>query len=403
MKKILFFAECITLAHLGRIYALAESLDGQDYDIGLAADNRYDALISKKPWARFSLETLSTGRFTLAASKGRLAYTAEDFSNYVESDLDIMDRFKPDLVVGDFRLSLGISARLRNIPYLNVVNAYWSPYSKAEFKIPELIPVTRIFGERITQPFFNLARPVAFAANSMPFNKTRKKYGLKPLPADLQHIYTDGDFTLYADIPEMVPVFDQQSPYRYIGPVNWSAHAPLPSWWDEIPADRTAILVSLGTSGDNTILPELLRGLSGRKEPVCVVTAGYDSMPGLPENFFFSKFMPMDKMLEKAGSVICNGGVMSYHALARGIPVLNIPRNIDQHLCTSYTNATGAGISLRSENVTSQAVSRGIARIIGEESFRVAAEKLGRQFDQYDYRKIFPEILSQRPEIFDNP
>ena len=50
---------------------------------------------------------------------------------------------EPDVVVGDFRLSLSVSARVAGVPYLAITNAYWSPYARQRFPLPEL-PVVRM-------------------------------------------------------------------------------------------------------------------------------------------------------------------------------------------------------------------------------------------------------------------
>ena len=55
-----------------------------------------------------------------------------------------MRRVRPGVVVGDFRLSLSISARLAGIPYVALINAHWSPWSTQRFPLPEL-PIVNVF------------------------------------------------------------------------------------------------------------------------------------------------------------------------------------------------------------------------------------------------------------------
>ena len=45
----------------------------------------------------------------------------------------------PDLVVGDLRVSLSVSARLAGIPYVAIANAYWSPYARRRFPLPDVL------------------------------------------------------------------------------------------------------------------------------------------------------------------------------------------------------------------------------------------------------------------------
>lgn len=66
----------------------------------------------------------------MALARGAPVFTAKVLEGYVEQELALMDQLRPDVVVGDFRLSLRISASLRRIPYVNVTNAYWSLYAR---------------------------------------------------------------------------------------------------------------------------------------------------------------------------------------------------------------------------------------------------------------------------------
>ena len=113
---------------------------------------------------------------------------------------------KPDLVIGDFRLSLSVSARVAGIPYVNVTNAYWSPFARPQFRMPSL-PLGRLLSAGLADAAFAIARPIAFAAHALPLNRVRRAFGLPGLGSDVRRVYCDGDLTLYADIPELIPIF----------------------------------------------------------------------------------------------------------------------------------------------------------------------------------------------------
>src|SRR5690606_3422559 len=147
-----------------------------------------------------------------------------------------------DLVVGDFRLSLAVSAPLRNVPYAAVVNAYWSPYACTGYPVPDL-PMTRFLGVNIAQRIFDVSRSIVFGMHARPLNQVRRRYGLPPLRADLRDAYTWGDYTLYADIPEIVPMHDLPAHHYYLGPVFWSTRTPLPNWWNGLPDSKPVVFL----------------------------------------------------------------------------------------------------------------------------------------------------------------
>src|SRR5579872_5082216 len=145
--RILFFAEAVTLAHVARSHTLLSGLDPQRYDTCLACDPRYDRLFSPPPRRR-AIRSIPSERFVAALAKGAPVFDAATLREYVREDLQVIEEFQPDVVVGDFRLSLAISAEVARVPFLNVTNAYWSPECRLRTPMPEL-PLTRRLGVRL--------------------------------------------------------------------------------------------------------------------------------------------------------------------------------------------------------------------------------------------------------------
>ncbi len=122
-KKILFMAEAVTLAHVGRMLTLAEALDPARYQVLLAADPRYAKVIGNPAVEMTTIQTVSSQHFFAALDGGKPIYNKQILIDYADEDLRLIDSFKPDAVVGDFRLSLAASARRAKVPYINVTNA----------------------------------------------------------------------------------------------------------------------------------------------------------------------------------------------------------------------------------------------------------------------------------------
>ena len=173
-----------------------------------------------------------------ALARGRPLYDVQTLRGYVRDELELIRETAPDVVVGDFRLSLAVSTRVTNTPYMAITNAYWSPYGRQRFPMPELALAKRL-GFPIAQKLFRLARPFAFAYHTLPLNRVRREYGLPSLGFDLRRIYTEADHTLYADVPEMVPTFNRPHNHHYLGPILWSPAVELPTWWQDVPRRPT--------------------------------------------------------------------------------------------------------------------------------------------------------------------
>jgi len=395
--RILFVAEAVTLAHVARPAVLAQALNREEYDIFFATDPRYNPLFPELSGFRYDIWSISSAEFLNALAKGSPVYRKATLVRYVEDDLNLIDRVRPDLIVGDFRLSLSVSARLKQIPYATIANAYWSVYSNNDYTVPQL-PMTRFLGIPLSQLLFDLTRPAAFALHCIPLNSVRRRYGLKSLGFDLRSIYTDADEVLLADMPDYFPIAADAMHHRYIGPVPWSPASRLPSWWGDIDTTKPVIYVSLGSSGRVDLLPNVLEALAQLPVTVIATTAGRTELDAVPDNAMVSEYIPGDMASELAALVICNGGSLTtYQAILNGTPVLGVVSNLDQHLNMSYLSRAGVGAVLRSENAGVATVRKAVERLLNDPGYEAAVEKAMQSGQTctsgVQFRKFVREIL----------
>ena len=396
--RILFVAEAVTLAHVARPAVLAQSLDRDVYEVFFATDPRYNELFPELSGFRYDIWSISSAEFLNALSRGSPLYSKRTLERYVEDDLKLIDTIKPDLIVGDFRLSLSVSARLRQIPYATITNVYWCVYANNDYPVPAL-PMTRILGVRLSQILFDVSRPLAFALHCIPLNSVRRKYGLKSLGYDLRSVYTDADEVLLADMPEYFPIAADAKHHRYIGPIPWSPRSKIPPWWNSIDKTRPIVYVTLGSSGRIDLLPSVLEALAQLPVTVIATTAGRVKLASVPDNAMVSEYLPGDEAAGMAALVVCNGGSLTtYQAIQKGTPVLGIVSNLDQHLNMSYLSRAGIGEVLRSEKAGVEQIRKAVERLLNEPDYKDAAERGRHVTLDYSpltqFSKFMQEILS---------
>jgi len=394
-QRILFFAEAVTLAHVTRPLVLAKSLDPERYEVHFACADGYDFLFDDTNFTRWSIETIPTERFLHALATGARLYDYQTLTRYLEDDLRVLDTVSPDLVVGDFRLSLAVSTALRQVPYAAVANAHWSPWAISGFPLPEH-PMTSIFGVKLANIMFQMVRPAIFAYHGMPMNRLRRRHGL-PALGDLRHVYTYGDYTLYTDIPAMIPVSSHcPATHRYIGPVIWSPDMPLPDWWDSLSKDRPCVYVTLGSSGRSDLLPVVIEALGQLPLTAMVATAGRQQLEHVPDNVHVADYLPGLAAAQRADLVICSGGsATAFQALSQGVPVLGIAANMDQYLTMNGVCRVGAGRLLRAGRANSATVCGHVADLLGNEDYRIAATLVAGKFAKYDATMRFCSFVQE--------
>lgn len=377
--RILFVAEAVTLAHVVRLVTLATELHGQGSRVVLAADPRYARLIGPLPFPVVDIYSMPAEQFQRAIARGSPIFDFETLDRYVRDDLALLKQIGPQVVVGDFRISLAVSARLARVPYVNLTNAYWSPLARIRRVVPEFDWV-RWVGVPAAQFIFRRFERLGHAQHAMPVNRVRRKYGLPGIDSDFRAALMDGDLTCFADLPEIIPTALLPANQRFIGPVPWSPAVPLPPWWGEIrdrQGQRPLVYVTLGSSGPAGVLQNVLDGLAGLPVDVIASTAGRAEALRVPANARVADLLPGDQACDLADLVICNGGSPgTYQALAHGKPVIGLATNMDQFLNMAAVEDAGCGRLMRSRSASRESVRRVVAAVLKDQSLADQATAL---------------------------
>jgi UDP:flavonoid glycosyltransferase YjiC (YdhE family) len=375
--RVLFFSEPCTLSHVLRPLAYGRLLPRSEFECHVAgADDPVGHCPPGERWPFHAVTgCVSSAEFVAALARGSLPYGRRIIERYVDEDLRILDHVQPDVVVGDFRLSLGISAPLRRVPYVALLNAVWSPHVRRRLPMPEL-PLTRLLGTRLASLLFPLFQPIAFERLARPFNHARRARGLPPF-GGLLETYAWGDYTAYPDLPELFETNDLPNTHRFLGAATYGPHVALPSWWGRVPTSRPWVFVAMGSSGNARALPAIVEALCALDIEVLVATSGRtNAMPGGP-NVWSSEWLPLDPVLERADAAVINGGAGSvYHALTHAVPMLSIPTNMDQHMMAESVVRAGAGLLIRSEHARPVHIQKAVAELLTRPIFRDRARAL---------------------------
>ncbi len=376
--KVLFVAENVTLAQVVRLKVLADSLDPQNYEVHFASSEFSPLVFEGTAFNQHLLFTTDKERVFRALQSGQRLYEKNLLERYLEADLALLDAVKPDMVIGDFRLSLAISAPLRAVPWASMINAYWSPYAEREsWPVPDH-PIVKILGEDLTAHYFPMAVPKVFAHFAAPLNRMRRRYGMKEI-GSLLEVLCAGDHTLYPDDPELIPTCNLPPHHEYLGPIFWAPQRPLPV----LPAcsEKPLVYVTLGSSGRVDALPSVLEAVAALNVVAVVATAGRTQLEMLPANAVSADSVAGDEMARRAAVVVCNGGSSTaYQALREGTPVLGIASNFDQFLSMQAIERAGAGVLLKARSINAETARSALRRLVSDARFRTAAQQVAARF-----------------------
>jgi UDP:flavonoid glycosyltransferase YjiC (YdhE family) len=391
--RILFFAEAGTLSHVTRPLVLARALPPEEYDVSFACHPRFDPVVAPIPGTRYTLDSISCEQFLRAAQRGTPMFGVRTLRRYVRDDLELIDRVRPDLVVGDLRQSLSISCPIAGVPLLNLVDAYHSPYARVRFELAEH-PFVKLVSDGFAQRVFSFFFPFTSAVHTLPLNAASLSLGQGMPGFRLHREFVYGDHNLYCDIPELVPTDDLPASHRFIGPVPWSPSVALPSWWNEVPGDRPVVYVGLGSSGPTGILGTVLEALAALPVYVLLATGPWPGAAEWPANVYAAPYLPGDEACARASLVVCNGGsTAGQQSLAAGRPFLGVATNIDQVMFTRLVERKGAARLLKAHNVDVPAVSRAVSALLHDPSYTAAAAGLGDALARWDAAESFRRLV----------
>lgn len=395
-RRVLFFGEAATLAHVARPVVLAGALDASRYEVELATGADFQWIVEQAGLRVRELDCIGTLAYLSAVQAGRPVFPYAVLQRYVRDDLRHIEAFRPELVVGDFRLSLAVSARLAGVPYLALSNAYWSPLARSCMDVP-VHALTHLLGPRVVNRVFRMIAPLVLAQHSVPMHRLRRHHGMSSLGFDLKSVFTEGDVTIFADVPELVPTDPAPGGrYRYIGPVIWSPPGELPFALSADDGERPLAYIALGSSGDPSLLTRVVESLDGLDCRIALATSGAPAPSGLPPDAIVAKFLPGDVMASHAGIVICNGGSPGTHqALQQGTPVLGIPSNLDQLLNMQWVERSGAGLAVRADQVEVSRVRAAARRLLVDSRYATQARQVAAWFAAYPSGMRFEQVVQE--------
>ncbi len=377
--KVLFFAEGATLAHVARPLILAKGLDPDRFDVTLCRPASFSRLTDGLSFRVVDLDCQKASVFAYRLERGLPLYDFETLSAYVGADLSLIDREKPDVVIGDFRLSLSVSARLRATPYITICDAYWSPEAPLTPPLP-VMNFTHFAPIGICESVFRLISPLVFRLHAQPMERLRASFGLATLGYDLRNCYTDADLRLFANFPALFPQVRPHAGANFVGPITWSPDTQ--GNLDFLSGDQPLVYITMGSSGDLRVLAQIIPIFEERGSRIVVTTAGRP-LPFKPEspNTLVFDFLPGAAVCQQASLVVCNGGSPTTNqALKCGVPVLGIAQNMDQFLNMRAVEAYGAGLLIRSDRANGSSLRKVINTMVANPRVKERARTLAQSF-----------------------
>ncbi len=382
------------LAHMGRPIEIASALKALDYEVVLAGAGRYMRLATERGFPVVPATCLEKEKALACARSGRGNFLDDQhLRQRVKEDRRIFKEVKPDLVLGDFRMSLTISCELDSIPLAMILNGTWTKSYAVRMKAPEHFLPTRILGPRIVNLFAPILKRTVLWWDAAPFRRYRRELGLPARTNLLDH--WRGDLNLIADTPEFAPTTDLPHNYHYIGPIIWEPKIQAPAWLDDLDPGRPIVYFTMGSTGHARFFELAVELFGGGPYQGIMTTAGLARFDTLPSNFHAVDYAPGSLLMEKSDLVVCQGGNGTiYQAMAAGCPIIGIPTMHDQEFNLDRVEALGVGRKLSDLRFRKEDLVSAVREILEEPEFAKQAARQALILAGYDGPRTGAALIS---------
>jgi UDP:flavonoid glycosyltransferase YjiC (YdhE family) len=228
----------------------------------------------------------------------------------------------------------------------------------------------------------------------------------EPLSMNLVHSVVElADTYLQLTVPSFEFPREIPGSVKFIGALPMVPNqAPLPSWAHELDGTRKVVLVTQGTVANHNfglLVAPTLAALADEPDILVVATAGgrsVDAIPGpIPSNARLADYLPFEWMLTKADVLVTNGGYGSVNqALSFGIPIVAAGLTEDKADVNVRIAWSGAGIDLRTNEPTPQAIRDAVRTVLDEPECRRHARGLAAEFACHDARAEILRLVEQQ-------
>ena len=190
------------------------------------------------------------------------------------------------------------------------------------------------------------------------------------------------------------------SKVHYIGALPTPAGQPsLPEWWQQFDRSKRLVLVTQGTIANRDfgqVIAPALVALGGREDVTIIVTTGgqpAESIPvAIPANAHIASFLPYAQIMTEIDLLITNGGYGTVNmAVSHGVPVISAGLTEDKEEVSAHVQWSGAGIDLRTNQATPEAIKNAVDEIFTQPSYGERAQHLSLEFASHDVKA---ELLS---------
>ncbi len=367
------------LSHYLRCLQLAERCHGE-VEFIFGHSRRYERWLTEAAVPTFAFDDTDAELILEYSTRFDFSWMNEpELERVFKQQIEIIERYQPDVVLGDASMTLNMAAEYCGVPCVKLVNGYMSKYYAQHRPLPRIHPLHSLFQylpARIQQAATWIGERAVMWWTHRAFARLRKTYSLKRKYSFLDEL--EGQTTLICDLPELFPQKDLPSSVHPVGPLFYHKVDADPLQRAEaqglLSPTKKNILVSLGSTGDIEHFQWLC---DQRFSDFRVIVSGRNAEQLKAPHCVARSFINHNVLLAEVDLMVCHGGNGTiYQALSYGVPVLACTNFFEQEYNMQRVTALGLGedvAGIESRDLLEQKVRHWIALKMSPQHRRIQA------------------------------
>lgn len=397
MRTLLFAVAGYNLAETGRMLEIAKACRGKFNTVFMSYGGEYEHYIREEGFDLVEMEPRLSGKKLARLRKvlagetlNTVGYLSEnELGPRVENEIALFTKIKPAAVLTGWCLSVTVSTRAAGVPFVNVLHStsiteYYEEGLQSWPDRSDFAVFHWLFPEEKRLRWMNNL-VLKLDAPLKPYHAIGKKYHVGPFRNFIELI--EGDYTLLADIPELVNLPKLRPNLRHIGPLPFRMDAAVPEEITDMQKDRPIVYFAMGSSGKRSLIKEIIEGFEGKPyEVIAPVAAHIEGMDvKIPPNVLVTGFLPAHKVNPMADISVIHGGQNTVmQACLSGTPIVGIGMHPEQQANLDACVRKGFAIRLSKKKVTAQAILDAVYTLLHNENAKKAAADFQLQLQQWD-------------------
>ena len=409
---MIFSVAGYNLAETGRMLEIAKAVEGSFDVLFMSYGGQFERLIEEAGFTvrrmepRLTRQKLKRLRVVLSGETWNTVgyFTSDELAPRVENEVALFKEVKPAAVLTGWCLSVTLSTRVANVPFVNVLHSTSiTEYYEAGLQTwPDRLYWLRWFfsdkrlNRRINRRILTASFPLK------PYHRIAKQYGLKPFENFIELL--EGDYTLLADIPEWVDLPRVGPNKRYVGPLVARIDVEVPREVAEVPKDKPIVYFAMGSSGKPKLVADIIEGFAGKPYRVIAPVKGLIEKLNvkIPSNVIVTGFLPAHKVNPMAEVSVIHGGQNTVmNACLSGTPIVGMGMHPEQEANLEACVRKGFAIRLNKWRDKAPRVHEAIEKQLENESAKDKVETFRMQLKKWSgpmnaarfFRETFGQIL----------